>query len=450
MTEPNDPDWGFPEVDPASTELPADDDVLEALDALSARATEEGPFDTGSDAWWRAQAAAQRAAASQDPAPEPAGAGPDPTRKPLEQQDTSPLDTAWVPEGLLDVPSGPPLEATRSSTPEEPTPAPVPEPPAPPVPEPLPPAPAPVPPAPAPVPPAPAPLPPVPMPPPTPPPSPVPPVPPEPTPPPVPPEPTPPPVPPEPLPPVPPTPEPPVPPDAIPPIPVTRSIPDPRPVTPPAPRAVPTPPPPAVAPPAPADQPTAAIPPYPPDQGFYDALRAPAQPPPVGSARKLWGSLLAVAAVLLGIGAFWLLHDDTSTGGPTVALPSQLPSATQAPSPTHTATSRPTPTATTPVVRATTAPPVAAPIRPVLVLNNSRIKGLADRSAAKFRAGGWPVSGTGNYRGGVIAQTTIYYAPGQLASAQRFAKQFAIPRVLPRFSGLPGSGLTVVLTRDYR
>jgi hypothetical protein len=96
-----------------------------------------------------------------------------------------------------------------------------------------------------------------------------------------------------------------------------------------------------------------------------------------------------------------------------------------------------------------TAAPLAAPIRPVWVLNNSRIKGLADRSARKFRAGGWPVRGTGNYRGGTIAETTVYYAPGQLGSAQRFAKQFDIPRVRPRFSGLPGSGMTVVLTRDY-
>jgi hypothetical protein len=85
----------------------------------------------------------------------------------------------------------------------------------------------------------------------------------------------------------------------------------------------------------------------------------------------------------------------------------------------------------------------------VLVLNNSRVHNLAQRSADRFRAGGWPIAGTGNYSGGVISRTTIYYAPGQLASAQRFAKQFAIPRVIPRFSGLPGSGLTVVLTRDY-
>ncbi|MDP9183678.1 MAG: hypothetical protein M3P04_12995, partial [Actinomycetota bacterium] len=123
-TDPNDPDWGFPEVDPASTELPPDDDVLEALDALSSRATGEGPFDTGSDAWWRAQAAAQREAASQEPAVPPAPApapqrvgngpasppasGQDPTPKPPPGGAASPLDAQWLPEVLRDAPSGPP------------------------------------------------------------------------------------------------------------------------------------------------------------------------------------------------------------------------------------------------------------------------------------------------------------------------------------------------------
>jgi len=194
------------------------------------------------------------------------------------------------------------------------------------------------------------------------------------------------------------------------------------------------------------------VPPAQPDPGFYEAMRTTEGPPPVSPARKLWGALLAVAAVLLVIGAFWLVNgDDEPTGGPTVALPTHAPTATHAPTPTpsHSTAPRPTPTKT-PVVTATTPPPVlAAPIRPVTVLNNSKIKGLADRTKRKFEAGGWPVSGTGNYRGGVISQTTIYYAPGQLGSAQRFARQFGIPRVLPRFSGLPGSGLTVVLTRDY-
>jgi hypothetical protein len=212
----------------------------------------------------------------------------------------------------------------------------------------------------------------------------------------------------------------------------------------------------AAAAPSAGQHDTAPIPPYQApaqaDAQFYEALKLPAEPPPVSPARKLWGALLAVAAVLLGIGAFLLFNGDDHKGTPVVALPTHRTTATHAPTPTPRATTkpttRPTPSVATPVT-ATTAPAVVAPKRPVLVLNNSRIHGLADRSAATFRAGGWTVSGTGNYRGGIISRTTIYYAAGQLGSAQRFARQFGIPRVLPRFSGLPGSGLTVVLTRDY-
>ena len=107
------------------------------------------------------------------------------------------------------------------------------------------------------------------------------------------------------------------------------------------------------------------------------------------------------------------------------------------------------PSATAPATTPATTP-AQAPVVPVSVLNNSRIKGLADRASARFRAGGWPVATTGNYRGGNIAQTTVYYAPGQQASAERFAKQFGIPRVAPRFPGIPVQGMTVILTRDYR
>jgi hypothetical protein len=194
---------------------------------------------------------------------------------------------------------------------------------------------------------------------------------------------------------------------------------------------------------------TAPIPPVPPDplaadQDFYEGLRARPGPGPVGPRRAMVGAGIAVAGVLLGIGGLLLLRDDEPTSGPVVALPTHnaaRPTATHAPSTKPSATPRP-PATTPPAV-------VAAPIRPVTVLNNSKVKGLADRSARRFAAGGWPIAGKGNYRGGTISRTTIYYAPGQLGSAQRFARQFDIPRVLPRFSGLPGKGLTVVLTRDY-
>ncbi|MCU1596088.1 MAG: hypothetical protein JWO12_3480, partial [Frankiales bacterium] len=191
--------------------------------------------------------------------------------------------------------------------------------------------------------------------------------------------------------------------------------------------------------------------------------RAPHEGERVGPARAVAGALLAVAGVGLGVGALLLYGNDEPRGGPVIdarptvstASTASVPaSASAAAGPTTPpAASSPPPATAGPTSTAVAVAPVqpaVAPKAPVDVLNNSKIKGLADRGAARFRAGGWSVPLTGNYRGGTIARTTIYFAPGQRPSAERFAKQFGIPRVLPRFAGLPGSGLTVVLTRDYR
>ena len=92
--------------------------------------------------------------------------------------------------------------------------------------------------------------------------------------------------------------------------------------------------------------------------------------------------------------------------------------------------------------------PPAGPVQPALtVLNNSRIPTLAQTAAGRYRAGGWPVATIGSFRGRIVA-TTVYYLPGQRQQAREVAAAFGIPRVLPRFAGLPGSGLTVVVTRD--
>ena len=83
------------------------------------------------------------------------------------------------------------------------------------------------------------------------------------------------------------------------------------------------------------------------------------------------------------------------------------------------------------------------------VLNNSRRSGLAHEVAAQVAAKGWPVAKVGNFTGRVPV-STLYYAPGQLASAQRLAAAMPpIQRVRPRFSGLPTSGLTLVVTREW-
>ena len=83
------------------------------------------------------------------------------------------------------------------------------------------------------------------------------------------------------------------------------------------------------------------------------------------------------------------------------------------------------------------------------VLNNSRRTRLADRAAARFERGGWPVARTGNFRGR-IPVTTVYYDRGLERSARAFASTFdGIVRVRPRFATLPARGLVVVVTREY-
>jgi hypothetical protein len=85
----------------------------------------------------------------------------------------------------------------------------------------------------------------------------------------------------------------------------------------------------------------------------------------------------------------------------------------------------------------------------VTVLNNSRIQGLAASVADELQGRGWGVDTVGNYTG-QLSETTLYYPPGELRAAQLLARQFQrISRIEPRPTGLPGSGLTLVLTRYW-
>ncbi len=105
-----------------------------------------------------------------------------------------------------------------------------------------------------------------------------------------------------------------------------------------------------------------------------------------------------------------------------------------------------TPAAVPPLAAGAT--PAVVPDRPALtVINNSRLPDLARTAAARYRAAGWPVAEVRSM-GGRIAATTVYYPPGGQDAARSLADQFGIARVLPRFAGLPGQGLTVVVTRD--
>ncbi|MDT7570589.1 MAG: hypothetical protein QOE05_763 [Actinomycetota bacterium] len=175
---------------------------------------------------------------------------------------------------------------------------------------------------------------------------------------------------------------------------------------------------------------------------------------PVSPVRALAGAAVAVAGVLLGIGAL-LWATDAPKGSPALQqTQAQSSLVSRSASPTASPLPSPSPEPTTAVPAPLTSPsaattPAAAPKLALTVLNNSNVNKLAARAAAKYQAKGWPIKDTGSFRGR-IPVTTVYYAPGQQASAELLQKQFpAIQRVRPRFATLPGSGLTVVLTRDY-
>jgi hypothetical protein len=171
--------------------------------------------------------------------------------------------------------------------------------------------------------------------------------------------------------------------------------------------------------------------------------------------------LAAVGSVVVVIVLLLFLNSRSSSpgAGPAIQVPRSVspsaaptPSVSSTPSPSAPVTATPTPSTTAPAPPvseppATTQPAVAK--APVTVLNNSRRAGLGHDVAAELRAKGWPIAKVGNFRGR-IAMTTVYYAAGQLPQARELAREFPqVRRVEPRFAGLPGQGLTLVVTRDW-
>jgi hypothetical protein len=168
--------------------------------------------------------------------------------------------------------------------------------------------------------------------------------------------------------------------------------------------------------------------------------------------------LAAVSAIVIVIVLLLVLNrpgQHTTDAGPAVQSPgpslptSQSAATTPSAKPSLSPTPTPKPHRTAPVAEpSATAEPKVTKV-PVTVLNNSRRTGLAHRAAAQVASGGWPIRQIGNFTGR-IRISTVYYAPGQADVARALAHQFpAVQRVLPRFRGLPGSGLTLVVTREW-
>jgi predicted flap endonuclease-1-like 5' DNA nuclease len=119
------------------------------------------------------------------------------------------------------------------------------------------------------------------------------------------------------------------------------------------------------------------------------------------------------------------------------------------PPPTSAAPSAPVATTSSAAPTTPAPPPTPAVKLPVDILNDTHISGLAAKAEKTLTSGGWTVPSTGNYAH-TITQTTVYYQPGQQASAQLLAAQFPkIHRVLSAPSGLAAGHLTLVLAPDW-
>ncbi|GAA2968923.1 LytR C-terminal domain-containing protein [Actinokineospora diospyrosa] len=195
------------------------------------------------------------------------------------------------------------------------------------------------------------------------------------------------------------------------------------------------------------------------------------------TARVVGLTLLAVAAAAAVIGVI-TLFDSAEETPPSAqsALPAitttqpappsgdltSLPPRPTSPGQTSAQPTTTQPPAVTSAPPASTAPPAAtskpggtadAPSEPLRIYNNSTITGLAARAAEDIGSAGWNIAQTGNYSGGKIPTTTVYFEPGtgQEEAARQLADQFGF-RVEARFDGIKDSspGLILIVTNDYK
>ncbi len=155
-----------------------------------------------------------------------------------------------------------------------------------------------------------------------------------------------------------------------------------------------------------------------------------------------WFIVLSVVACVGAAGwlGVMLMDPAPASAGDTQASSTPRPSApatpvetTPTPTPSASAT---TPTPTTPAVKREAS---------VGVLNNTSIKNLAKSFSAKVAAAGWTVSGTGNWRGQIEANT-VYYPGGLQDQAELLATDVGISRVLPSIVPMRMDRLTIILS----
>lgn len=166
--------------------------------------------------------------------------------------------------------------------------------------------------------------------------------------------------------------------------------------------------------------------------------RTPKDKVAVPAAWFIVASIVACAGAAGWLGV--LLMDPTAA-----SAEADTPVASSTPTPTPPASTTPSPEASPTTASPT---PTEAPVRresTVSVLNNTGISNLARSYSAQVTAAGWTVSGVGNWRGQIEANT-VYFPDGLQDQAELLAADVGIARVLPSIVPMRMDRLTIILS----
>jgi LytR cell envelope-related transcriptional attenuator len=137
-----------------------------------------------------------------------------------------------------------------------------------------------------------------------------------------------------------------------------------------------------------------------------------------------------------------------STTTPPTTVPVSTPPATVTQPGTTVTAPQPTKTVTRTAEPQATKGPALGPRPSIEIYNNTRERGLAERTAGRAESAGWRVAGVDNWIGKIVT-TTVYYPLGMSGHATQLASDLGIGRTKAALSNMKTDRLTVILTTDY-
>lgn len=198
--------------------------------------------------------------------------------------------------------------------------------------------------------------------------------------------------------------------------------------------------------------------PYPPDE--FDAVDPSAGPRGVHRRpRSRWAAvwpflLAALVSAALAFAVVALVWDERSptpaTAGTAPEVPASQAPAEPAPSEPAPAVPETPPSDPAPAPVETPAPPAEPDLAtPVVVYNSTSVPGLAAEAADQLEDAGWSEVAAGNYPGGTLPGSTVFYASAELETSARAVARVLGIDVVDLAESDATEGIEVVLERDF-